>query len=542
MTFVADAEQLLTQARAAYADDPIAETFLAQLEARLREPLRLAVAGMVKAGKSTLLNAFLGEQIAPTDTGECTRVVTVYRYSATPEITIHPRDSAPERMPIRRDGGRLVLALGGAAAEEIEWVDVAWPLESLRSLVLVDTPGIASLSASTSARAARYLTSEESPSAADAVVYLMRHLHGADVRFLEAFRDSAPGALHTVSAVGVLSRADEIGAGRIDSLLSARKVAQRYERHGDLASLVLGVIPIAGLLAEGARTLRESEFIALRELARLDRVVRERLLVSADRFMRPTDLTSVSEPVRAALLDRFGIYGIRLATALVRGGATSSSALSAALVEQSGLLDLEEFVREQFLARSAALKARGVVMQLEWLLRNRPRPEARSIHGGIEAIVCRAHAFRELELLARARADALPLSPADAAAAQLLMGADGVTPQKRLGLAAEAETHEVQGRTLEALSHWRRLAASPLAGRQARMICRAVIRSLDGIASEVGAARDLPPSADVVSACGPSEGAGQDAGEQGDQPYRRLRRKKRLNWFARFAQRNPFRR
>lgn len=542
MTFAADAEHLLGQARRAYSDDPIAETFLDELEARLREPLRLAVAGIVKAGKSTLLNAFLGEQIAPTDTGECTRVVTVYRYSATPAITIHPLDSAPQRMQIRRDSGRLVFSLGGMAAEEIEWIDVTWPLESLRSLTLVDTPGIASLSASTSARAAGYLTPEESPSAADAVVYLMRHLHEADVRFLEAFRDSAPGAVQTVSAVGVLSRADEIGSGRIDSLLSARKVAQRYEHHGDLASLVLGVIPIAGLVAEGARTLRESEFIALRDLARLDRVARERLLVSADRFVRPTELTKVSAAARASLLDRFGMYGIRLATALVRGGAATSSQLSNELVEQSGLLDLEKFVREQFLARSAALKARGIVVQLEWLLRTRPRPEARGLHGGIEAIVCRAHAFRELDLLARARADALPLSPADASAAQLLLGADGVTPQRRLGLAGEADAQEVRARTIEALSHWRRLAASPMADRELRMICRVVIRSLDAIASEVGAARALRPPTDVVLPSGPSESPGQNAEKQSNEPHRHLRRKQRLNWFTRFAEGNPFRR
>ncbi|MBF0673086.1 MAG: dynamin family protein [Salinibacterium sp.] len=497
---------------------------------------------MVKAGKSTLLNAFLGEQIAPTDTGECTRVVTAYRYSATPEITIHPFDSAPRRMPIRRDRGRLVFSLDGMSAEEVEWVDVAWPLESLRSLVLIDTPGTASLSEKTSMRTARYLTSEESPSAADAVVYLMRHLHGADVRFLEAFRDNAPGSAQTVSTVGVLSRADEIGSGRIDSLLSARKVAGRYERHDDLGSLVLGVIPVAGLLAEGARTLRESEFIALRELARLDRAARERLLVSADRFMRPTDLTSVSEAVRADLLDRFGTYGIRLATALVRGGAASSSELSQALVEQSGLLELEEFVREQFLARTADLKARGVVVQLEWLLRNRPRPAAHGIRDGIEAIVCRAHAFRELELLARARLGALPLSPDDAAAAQRILGARGVSPHRRLGLREAADASEMRAGALDALAHWRSLSAAPLANHELQMVCRVVIRSLDGIASEVGAARALRPAPHVVLPSGPTESAGKRADEQGEQAYRRLRRQKRLNWFARFVERHPFRR
>ena len=46
--------------------------------ARFDEPLRVAIAGKVKAGKSTLLNALVGESIAPTDAGECTRIVTWY--------------------------------------------------------------------------------------------------------------------------------------------------------------------------------------------------------------------------------------------------------------------------------------------------------------------------------------------------------------------------------------------------------------------------------------------------------------------------------
>ena len=185
-------------------------------------------------------------------------------------------------------------------AEDVDWIDVGWPLDGLKSMILIDTPGIASLSEDTSARTIAFLTPEESPSSADAVVYLMRHLHASDVKFLEAFRDTAAGAAQTVCAVGVLSRSDEIGSGRIDSLLSAGKVARRYERDGDLASLVLGVIPVAGLVAEGARTLREHEYIAFRELAGLERADRERLFVSADRFTRESDVTTLST-VAAAL-------------------------------------------------------------------------------------------------------------------------------------------------------------------------------------------------------------------------------------------------
>ena len=281
-----DTAALIRAASELYIDDPAAMTVLSDLDRRLREPLRVAIAGMVKAGKSTLLNAMLGEKLAPTDAGECTRVVTWYRYSATPTITLHPHEGPPRRMPIHREEGRLVLELGDISPEETAWIDVGWPSTGLRSLILIDTPGIASLSKDVSARSTEFLVPDTEPSSADAIVYLMRHMHASDLKFLESFRDTAAGASQTVNAVAVLSRADEIGAGRIDSLLSAGKVARRYEKDGELASLSLGVVPVAGLLAESARTMREDEFGSFQELAALDRKARESLMVSADRFVR----------------------------------------------------------------------------------------------------------------------------------------------------------------------------------------------------------------------------------------------------------------
>ncbi|MES2865599.1 dynamin family protein [Microbacterium profundi] len=538
---IADADSVLSAAAVVYRRDAAVLAVLEQLRTRLHEPLRLAIAGMVKAGKSTLLNAMLGEQIAPTDTGECTKVVTWYRYSATPTITMHPRTGKPRRMPIRREGGRLVLSLDGLRAEEVEWIDIGWPLEVLKSAILIDTPGIGSLSEDTSERTKRFLTPESSPSAADAVVYLMRHLHGADVHFLEAFRDTAAGAAQTVCAVGVLSRSDEIGSGRIDSLLSAGKVAQRYERDGDLASLVLRVVPVAGLLAEGARTLRESEYIALRELAGLDRGDRERLLVSADRFTRPSTTTTLSPTVRQDLLARFGIFGVRLATALIRGGVHSSSELSEQMVQQSGLIALQEFVAAQFQTRAATLKTRGVLLELAQLLREHPRDGLDEVHAGIERITVGAHTLRELALLARARSDGLPFPDADTVDAQRIAGLDGTDAYTRLGLPSGTEPDDARDRVTEKIDHWRRLSESPLADRETIGVCRVVLRSLDEIGSEVGAGRSLGPAADVVLPSGPPDALGQDAGEQGEQDERRLRRKKGWNRLTALAQRHPFR-
>ena len=510
-----EAVALVRAASELYIDDPAAMAVLSDLDRRLREPLRLALAGMVKAGKSTLLNAMLGERLAPTDAGECTRVVTWYRYSATPSITLHPHEGPPRRMPVHREEGRLVLELGDISPDEAAWIDVGWPSSGLRSLILIDTPGIASLSKDVSARSTQFLTPDSEPSSADAIVYLMRHLHASDLKFLESFRDTAAGASHTVNAVAVLSRADEIGAGRIDSLLSAGKVARRYESDGDLASLSLGVVPVAGLLAESARTIREDEFASFHLLAGLDRKDREALMVSADRFVRPTDSTTLSEEARRQLLSRFGIFGVRLATALIRAGATDSSELSARLVQQSGLNELQQFIQLQFRTRAAALKVRGVLDALQTLLSEHPHADAEHIVAGVERIYASAHTLRELSLLARARSSDLPLSAGDAAEAERIIGGDGTTATARLGLPETATPDELSARAEELLVRWRRLSQSPIAERATVGVGRQVIRSLE----EVGSGLSLAGAgtADIVLAGGPFEPAVERAEEQRQQ-------------------------
>ncbi len=189
---------------------------------------------------------------------------------------------------MRRDHGKLVLDLGELRADEVERIDVGWPSRDLRSLILIDTPGIESLSRDVSARSAAFLTPDNAPSSADAIVYLLRHLHPSDLKFLEAFRDTAAGASQTVNAVAVLSRADEIGSGRIDSLLSARRVADAATNSTAIWPRWLWrCCPSRVCWPRAPRTLREDEFAAFRALADLERGERERLLVSADRFTAP---------------------------------------------------------------------------------------------------------------------------------------------------------------------------------------------------------------------------------------------------------------
>ncbi|MCP4225434.1 MAG: GTP-binding protein, partial [Actinomycetia bacterium] len=292
---------------------------LATTRARLDEPLRVAIAGKVKAGKSTLLNALVGDRLAPTDTGECTRIVTWYQDGHTYQVMLYPRDgSAPTQARFQRDDWAIDVDIGGRDPITVDRLEITCPSSSLRQITLIDTPGVDTLNEEIGERAYDFLDPKDTETPADAVLYLMKHIHTSDLRLLEAFHDEAVSQPNPINAIAVLSRADEIGGGRIDAMGSARRIAARYGRDARLRRLVQVVLPMAGLLAEPARTLTEREFRQLVELATVPRRTLEDYLLSADRFINADPEIPLTSMERSDLLGRLGIFGIRQSMALLR--------------------------------------------------------------------------------------------------------------------------------------------------------------------------------------------------------------------------------
>ena len=124
----------------------------------------------------------------------------------------------------------------------------------------------------------------------------------------------------------------------------AERVAARYRTDPRLHRLCPVVVPVNGLLGHAAATLREDEYVALAAVAAAPPELIGELLLTADRFaLGESSLVPVQQ--RARLLDRIGLYGVRLAVELVRTGAVAnSSELSARLADVSGLGRLREVV------------------------------------------------------------------------------------------------------------------------------------------------------------------------------------------------------
>ena len=144
------------------------------------------------------------------------------------------------------------------------------------------------------------------------------------------------------------------------------RIAERYRDDPAVRSLCATVVPMAGLLAETGLTLREDEATALRAMAATPAEELELMLLSAEQFcdLHASDLTV---EVRRALLDRLGMYGVRVAVDEIRGGATTAATLGPKLVERSGLNDLHRVIAEHFLPRARVLQARSALVAIRAL-------------------------------------------------------------------------------------------------------------------------------------------------------------------------------
>jgi hypothetical protein len=466
---------------------------VADVRRRLGEPLRVAIAGRLKAGKSTLVNALIGRRVAPTEVGECTRIVTQFRYGTSDRVDVVRRNGSRASLPLDEAG--MIPQKLGIARQEIAYVDVTLTSDHLRDLTVVDTPGLSSANTSVSDQARRFLFSDSAGrpasanpdntapidddldadsagalSGAEAIIYVFtQSVREDDVQALEAFRSiSARLSSNPINSLGLFNKVDKLVGGGADPWPIAGPLAG--DQGKVLRRVVSEVVPVVGLLAETteAGRLTAADCEALRQLAALPQAERVVLLASVDLFTSRE--STVPREARERLLRLLDLYGISFAIAqLVTRPQLATGELVRVLFQASGFPRLRQTLDHAFRWRTDAIKAGWALSSLEKIASHAEHPYERELlRDAIERVLQQpdAHRLRLLEVAQLVTTGAVDLpEPMEGELTRLALSND---PGWILNLPAAGRDQMVRA-ALDAATRWRAYAVANASPAQSRV-------------------------------------------------------------------------
>lgn len=154
---------------------------LTVLEEKLIKPLNIVLIGEVKAGKSTLLNTLVEDEISPTDILEATAVILEVGYGNEEKAVIYYNDGNKKEGEIKQIFRLLNNHQNDVEfSSKIEKVQVKKNKESYRYYNLVDTPGLLTITSENEK------TTEDYIKWADVILWVLdcNYLGQADIKEL----------------------------------------------------------------------------------------------------------------------------------------------------------------------------------------------------------------------------------------------------------------------------------------------------------------------------------------------------------------------
>lgn len=185
--------------------------------------MQLAIIGKISSSKSTLVNAILGkEELLPTGQKEVTFNVCWLKYGdPRADVVIHHKDGSPERRVPRAQLDALATIEGGNL-DNISYIEIFDDSEILRSINIIDTPGLDALRNKDSQNTLDFIAHVRP----DAVIMLFTHSVSDNV--LDIVRQfNAESAFSPLNALGVLTKIDVLWQETIPRVKSALEISKK---------------------------------------------------------------------------------------------------------------------------------------------------------------------------------------------------------------------------------------------------------------------------------------------------------------------------
>lgn len=294
ITTLEKALQLCSQQAAATGNAPKLAHLTQELKKVQTASPTVLVCGEFKRGKSTFVNALIGNTVCPTDVDICTSVVSVIRYGAKEKVIRHYGDfSDIKSEEIAFDNLERYTVGDAEAIDNTLYVEIELPLEPLKAgLTVIDTPGVGGLDPRHAALTNYFLPE------ADVVIFMTdvnEPLTTTEIDFYS--KRVIPAALLNMV---VVNKADLREAAEVEEFVADTRA--KLLKNTDVASGDFRIVAVSSAAeAYPDADLGESNFVEMREM--IDRAIADyrRLTYDtmADSLLEFVNL--LSEPLKAQL-------------------------------------------------------------------------------------------------------------------------------------------------------------------------------------------------------------------------------------------------
>lgn len=496
------------------------------MQKRLDEPLRLAVAGVVKAGKSTLMNAIMKEKILFTGGIETTSNPSWFKYAPSKSITVVFKDETEEDYAFE-DLEKWTVKLEtdkNPRAKDVKYVEIKYPNEVLKTMELIDTPGFeAGSDASEKSMEffgfkkdseknnqeieANKITVEEA-SEADAVIYAFsKGAQSSDRNILEAFQgDQVAPNTSPVNAVGVFTKSDILWdmMDNNDPMETANQVTKNLMEEQNMKSLLYTITPVSARIVESVSELKEEEWKILERLSKLDENLLFNILFDKNTFIEnevsdfendmETKFTKEERENMCSKEERKEVcliceqYGIYIITKALKEGISKAEIIEY-MYKKSGIKDLSDLIYNHFGNRAFIIKLRYVFSHLSVLARQIMNSDTTDdklydiceyLKEEIDNIQSTEHVFKELKILQNYYNGLLKCnSEHEVIQLMQITGENGRNCEAKLGVPEGSSIKELANLAKERIKYWNEQANDILIERYYEEAAQVLSRSCD---------------------------------------------------------------
>nr|WP_162990913.1 dynamin family protein [Maliibacterium massiliense] len=140
------------------------------MKKRASEPFSIVIMGDFKRGKSTLINALLGKDVAPMDVSPETITINRIAYGASSQREAVLANGKRVRLQAEELSRSELEAIIEKVPAPIDHIEMTEPIALLEQITIIDTPGLGDVLGAYDAQVKEYLNS------ADAVIYVVSAL------------------------------------------------------------------------------------------------------------------------------------------------------------------------------------------------------------------------------------------------------------------------------------------------------------------------------------------------------------------------------